>query len=253
MDKKILVKLGSNTAKNGFINEDYVVNKFNSWKDDSDAKKWLSIMGYDITKIESLNAVKLHGYKTDVQVKIEIVFADAIAAENISVKLVSNPKGFNQVDKRWIKTYIELWSLPPFIIDILRKFTGEDIISNDGSYILRDARRVFLDELYFPDQKILVDFFARNKFLIVSDILRGRGLFSANWMLVIQKLHGQEKSVLKNMSEVINHFASGEVVITNKGSLRIGKVTMQRKGGDAGRDTAKMLQFKINPAELFDI
>jgi R.HinP1I restriction endonuclease len=27
---------------------------------------------------------------------------------------------------------------------------------------------------------------------------------------------------------------------------------MQRKGGDGGRNTAKMLQFKINPAELFD-
>ena len=25
-----------------------------------------------------------------------------------------------------------------------------------------------------------------------------------------------------------------------------------RKGGDGGRDTAKMLQFKINPALLFD-
>lgn len=28
---------------------------------------------------------------------------------------------------------------------------------------------------------------------------------------------------------------------------------MQRKGGDGGRKTAQMLQFKINPAELFDI
>lgn len=27
---------------------------------------------------------------------------------------------------------------------------------------------------------------------------------------------------------------------------------MQRKGGDGGRESAKMLQFKINPAELFD-
>jgi len=27
---------------------------------------------------------------------------------------------------------------------------------------------------------------------------------------------------------------------------------MQRKGGDSGRKTAQMLQFKINPAELFD-
>ena len=31
------------------------------------------------------------------------------------------------------------------------------------------------------------------------------------------------------------------------------KITMQRKGGDGGRITANMLQFKINPAELFEI
>jgi len=46
-------------------------------------------------------------------------------------------------------------------------------------------------------------------------------------------------------------FGGGEVRITHRGSLRIGKITMQRKGGDAGRDTSKMLQFKINPMELF--
>ncbi|PIP30525.1 type II restriction endonuclease, partial [bacterium (Candidatus Howlettbacteria) CG23_combo_of_CG06-09_8_20_14_all_37_9] len=27
---------------------------------------------------------------------------------------------------------------------------------------------------------------------------------------------------------------------------------MQRKGGDGGRESAKMLQFKINPVELFE-
>jgi hypothetical protein len=27
---------------------------------------------------------------------------------------------------------------------------------------------------------------------------------------------------------------------------------MQRKGGDNGRDTANMLQFKINPVQLFN-
>jgi len=34
--------------------------------------------------------------------------------------------------------------------------------------------------------------------------------------------------------------------------LHLGKVTMQRKGGDAGRNTANMLQFKINPLKLFE-
>ncbi|MCB0512553.1 MAG: hypothetical protein H6552_05360 [Chitinophagales bacterium] len=38
-----------------------------------------------------------------------------------------------------------------------------------------------------------------------------------------------------------------------QGNFKIGRITMQRKGGDNGRETAKMLQFKINPAELFEV
>jgi hypothetical protein len=49
----------------------------------------------------------------------------------------------------------------------------------------------------------------------------------------------------------MNVFGGGDIRITDRGSLRIGKILMQRKGGDNGRDTAKMLQFKINPVELF--
>ena len=59
---------------------------------------------------------------------------------------------------------------------------------------------------------------------------------------------------MKNINSVINYFfADGKVEISPRGSLKIGKVTMQRKGGDAGRETANMLQFKIDPAEIFNI
>jgi hypothetical protein len=51
---------------------------------------------------------------------------------------------------------------------------------------------------------------------------------------------------------VIDFYAAGDVEITIRGSLKIGAITMQRKGGDGGRETAKMLQFKLNPAMLFD-
>jgi len=50
----------------------------------------------------------------------------------------------------------------------------------------------------------------------------------------------------------MNVFGNGDVAISPRGSLNIGKIGMQRKGGDGGRDTAKMLQFKINPVELFN-
>jgi hypothetical protein len=38
-----------------------------------------------------------------------------------------------------------------------------------------------------------------------------------------------------------------------KGSINIGRVGVQRKGGDNGRETANMLQFKLDPTSLFNI
>ncbi|EAH5200864.1 hypothetical protein D8J80_09915, partial [Campylobacter upsaliensis] len=69
------------------------------------------------------------------------------------------------------------------------------------------------------------------------------------WFLVILRLESKIEWVLKPINEVIN-FYGGEVRFSPQGSLKIGKVTMQRKGGDGGRESAKMLQFKIDPCEL---
>lgn len=249
MNDKDLIKLGSVTAKGGFRNEDDIVAKFNNWKKDGDAQKWLEIMGYPVKEIEKVEAVKLHGYKTDVQVQITIYMKKAIAAENLSVKLVSNPQGFNQVDKRWVDNYAEMWNMPKDIVKILKLFTGETKPTKSG---LRDPRRMFFDEMNESDQRKIVDFFAKNKILIVSDILKGRGKFSAGWMLVALITDKANRWVLKSINHVMNVFADGEVRITPQGSLKIGKIGMQRKGGDAGRPTSNMLQFKINPVELFD-
>lgn len=249
MTKINLIKLGSQTAKGGFRNEDDIVRKFNDWKNDEDAQKWLKIMGYPINEIEKVEAVKLHGYKTDVQVQITIYMKKAIAAENLSVKLVSNPQGFNQVDKRWVDKYVEMWDMPSDIIKILKLFTGEIAPTKSG---LRDGRRIFFDEMSEGDRKKIIDFFTKNKILIVSDILKGRGKFSAGWMLVALVMPKESRWILKSINHAMNVFADGEVRITLQGSLKIGKITMQRKGGDAGRDTSKILQFKINPVELFN-
>ena len=248
MSKKDLIKLGSATAKGGFRNEDDIVRKFNDWKKDEDAQKWLAIMGYPIKEIEKVEAIKLHGYKTDVQVQIIIYLKKAIAAENLSIKLVSNSQGFNQIDKRWVDKYVEMWEIPADITKILKIFTGEISPTKSG---LRDKRRTFLSEMSEGDQKKIIDYFTKNKILVVSDILKGRGKFSAGWMLFALVANGESSWVLKSINHAMNIFADGPVRITNQGSLKIGKITMQRKGGDAGRDSAKMLQFKINPVELF--
>ena len=251
MKKKDLKVTGSYTAKGGFENENKIVAKFNNWKTDQEAQSWLVIMGYVIKEIESIKAVKLSNrYKTDVQVQITIYMKKAISAENLSIKLVSNPAGFNQIDKRWIKKYAEMWNIPEDIVKILQLFTGE--ISPKNRENLRDNRRMFLNEMKKEEQKKVLDFFSKNKFLVISDMLKGRGKFSAGWMLVVLKTKENNKWVLESINHGINFFAEGTVRITSKGSLKIGRVTMQRKGGDAGRETAKMLQFKINPVKLFN-
>lgn len=244
------IRLGSRTAKRGFETERDVVDKFNNWRDDEDAQQWLTIMGYDLKEIEKVKAIIITGsHKTDVQVQITIYLKEAIAVENISVKLVSNPQGFNQIDKRWIDKYVEMWNIPENITRALKLFTGE-IKPTRGN--LRDPRRMFLDEMDTQTQKLIVNFFSENKILIVSDILKGSDEFPVNWMMVVLKKKNENPEwVLKHINHVLNVLGGGEVIITHRGSLRIGKITMQRKGGDAGRDTSKMLQFKINPMELF--
>ena len=243
-------KLGSETAKAGFQNEKDIIAKFNDWHKDYEAQEWLKIMDYNLQKIEKVEAIKLHGYKTDVQIKITIHLKEAIAIENLSIKLVSNKKGFNQIDKRWTDAYVEMWSMPKDIENILKLFVGE-IISKRKD--LKDKRRMFLNEMDEKSQNKIVQFFNDNKVLVISDILKGRGKFSAEWFLVAQKSDSESRWVLKNMNEVINHYSSGDVFIKPRGSLQIGRIGMQRKGGDGGRKTAQMLQFKIDPTELFDI
>ena len=111
---------------------------------------------------------------------------------------------------------------------------------------------MFLNEMDAQTQKLIVDFFSENKILIVSDILKGSDELPANWMMVVLKKKNENPEwVLKHINHVLNVLGSGEVRITDRGSLKIGKITMQRKGGDAGRETSKMLQFKIIPLDLF--
>lgn len=248
-EKERLIRWGSTTAKNGFQNERDVAEKFNKWKTDEEAKEWLLIMGFELEEIEYVKAIIIHGEKTDVQIQVSIKLKEAILAENIQVKLVSNPSGFNQIDKRWVDTYQKLWLIPDDLVLILKYFTGEILPYIDNP---KNPRRMFFYE--FPEQDInkVISFFSNNKALIINDLLRGRGRYAAQWMLVVHKHPSAFSWVLKPMNVAINHYSTGNVKLSPRGSLLLGKITMQRKGGDGGRPSACMLQFKVNPMSLFE-
>lgn len=244
-----LVKLGSQTARNGFKNEQDIAERFNHWKEHHEAQEWLSIMGYDLTQIERVKAIVLHGYKADLNVQVFIFYSDAVDIRNIQVKLVSNKRGFNQIDKRWLKTYQELWHFDDEILRLLKHFTGElpPYIFNS-----KNKKRMFINEFSEAEQNLVLDWFRKNKILVLTDIIRGRGEFCAEWVLVAQKIKDNARWVLKNINEVLQHYGEGDVELSPRGSIKLGRVTIQRKGGDNGRETANMLQFKIDPTELFD-
>lgn len=278
-------KLGSETAKSGFANEKAICKKFNNWQDDNEAKEWLQIMNYNLDKLDSVTAIQVptrikkeelkkfniteNDYdefvkfkKADAQIRILIKIGNILRIENLSLKKISIKKnksnsGFNQIDKRWVDTYQQIWHFDNEVAEGLKLFTGEIKPPKEITSLikLRDKRRVYLDELPEHLRNKIVGFFKNNKILIVSDILKGRGGLSADWMLVTRYDESLNTTTwtLKDINTAMNFFGCGDIIVSKEGSLHIGKITMQRKGGDAGRPTANMLQFKFKPCELFEL
>lgn len=65
---------------------------------------------------------------------------------------------------------------------------------------------------------------------MLTDILRGRGDFAAEWVLVAQKVSNNARWILRNINEVLQHYGSGDISLSPRGSINFGRVTIQRKG-----------------------
>ncbi len=237
---------GSQTAKDGFKNETEIATKFNNWQTDADAKDWLRTLGYEIDEIRLVEATKPHGEKSDVIVKINT--SDGEFSEGISIKLVSSENGFNQIDKRWLSHYERMWKMPDDVRDAMKLFLGE--VPPQGKS--RKLERMYFNEMDELARQAVLKFFTDNRDQIVSDLFEGDGVYKADWLMVAQKKTEGQRWVLWRIDEAAAFFSDGKVEFTRQGNLKIGKITVQRKGGDGGRESAKMLQFKINPTLLFE-
>lgn len=252
------VMTGSEIAKGGFDNEWEIISKFNNWKADADAQAWLRIMMYDLAEIVSVKAEKPENkYKSDVNVVINVSIVKknkvtmVLSVENIQVKLVTGDNGFNQVEKKRVEQYKTAWHMPDDIVELLKLYDGELPPRNGSS----NPKRMFANEFTEAEQNRLLTYFQDHLVMIVSDIIRGRGRFAAEWTLVINR--DKERTfyrwVLISINEAIGFYIGDcKATITPKGNFKLGNVTLQRKGGDNGADTANMLQFKANPLILFN-
>lgn len=272
-------ELGSKTAKGGFANEKAICNKFNDWKKDEEAQEWLKIMGYNIKKLNSVKAIQIPTRikksdlfkfgvneveyeqfvkfkKADAQISIIIKIGNILKIENLSLKKANKDADYNQIDKRSVANYQKMWKFDDEISFWLKLFTGElnpkKYTKETGIKIFRDNRRLFLNEMPEIIQNKIIRFFDRNRIVIISDIIRGRGGLSADWMLVtrLDRINNTTTWTLNDINTVMNFFGKGEVCISPRGSLYVGKITMKRKGGTP--DPTK-LQFMIRPCQLFNL
>jgi len=143
-------ELGSKTAKGGFANEKAICKKFNSWRKDIEAQEWLNIMGYDIKKLNSVKAIQIPTHikkidlskfevkeeeeeyeqfvrfkKADAQIRIIIMIGNILKIENLSLKKANSDADYNQIDKRTVEVYQEIWNFDDEIAFWLKLFTGE--------------------------------------------------------------------------------------------------------------------------------
>lgn len=96
--------------------------------------------------------------------------------------------------------------------------------------------------------------FSDTKQKLVREMFAGREKPKAEWVLVtkVDNDGNVETSVIERIEKCIRE-AFGDVSITKRGNLKIGSLTIQRKGGDNGRKSAQMLQAKYKPMSVFNL
>lgn len=260
-------EIASRTAKGGIDTECNVADKFNHWRSDKDAKRWLKEMNYNLKEIETVVARTVGGLseKTDVAVNVTIYIQKkkpgqriAESVENIQVKRVSNARGSNQMERKHVDKYIQPWHMPADVVRILKLFTGDIKPDRVGTV---SADRMYMDEMTDDERVKLKEYLESNMVMIISDITRGRGRYAVEWILVVQDYTDKSgthhyEDILLSINEAINYYVGDHTVDfppaqkdgTHAG-IRMGRVTIQRKGGD----DPTSLQFKSDPSKLFEL
>ena len=247
----------SDIAKSGFKTEDEIVKEFNSWKETEEknkqVKNWIKKMGISDPKIVSARLTRGH---VEGNSKADIIVDIDGKKYGISVKkYTEQQQDYNQVDKRKVDNYDKMWHFPTDVKSILKQFCGVvGFRPSDTHDDTRDPRRYFLTELDKDAQDKVLKFFDENKDLIVINILKGDREPYADFILVVEKSQQNDikRTNIVPIDQVLDHY-TGQVEITKRGSLKIGKITVQRKGGNGGGLGAQMLQFKLSPSEMMDV
>ena len=243
MDANERRKLGSETAKSGFDFEKVVENSLLNFKENSLGKDLLLETGINIENIIDIKKLsKTNNEKSDVRVLIKLKDNDLIF--NISCKSYGDAS-FNQIDKRPVDKYAEIFNFPDAVTVALKKFTGE---INDGI-----NKRKFFDQLLEEERKYILEYFRKISKEVIELLFIGNGSNKINWVVLRKKETPNEKEKINILPvSFCIDWANGEVRESkiHRGHIStfsVGKIKIQRKGGTPDPNS---LQFKFSPGDL---
>jgi len=90
-----------------------------------------------------------------------------------------------------------MWNIPVDISAILKRYSGE---IKPNILKPKNKRRMFAYEFSEKEKSDILLWLNNNQSLIITDILKGRGQFAAEWMLVAQKTKSDSRWILKPMN-----------------------------------------------------
>jgi len=237
--------LGSETAKSGFEFEKVVENSLLNFRNNSLGKDLLIETGINLENIIDIEKLpKKNNEKSDVRVLIK--FKNKDVTFNISCKSYGDAS-FNQIDKRPVNKYAEIFNFPDVVIEALKKFTGE---INDGV-----NKRKYFDQLLKEERRHILNYFKKISKEIIELVFIGNGSNKINWVVLRKKETPNEKEKINILPvSFCIDWANGEVRESklHRGHIStfsVGKIKIQRKGGTPDPNS---LQFKFSPGDLHE-
>ncbi len=234
-------------AKRGFKAEKLLIEKIN---ERSAATVWvveeaLGCLGYGDVVAEKPGSRE----KPDV-----ILLQQEFVKAGISIKTFGpGTSSSNQVFRTPVQQYEREWDVPRDVSALIRNFVG----------IGESLSRVFFDEVSTDEATTVLDFFGQVQPHVISSILAGKAgvALRADWLMLHEakdekwheRIGNRDFWKMYPMAKVIDICCTVPPAITADGGLRLGLgITMQRKGGDGGRESANDLQFKMNPRAILE-
>lgn len=152
--------------------------------------------------------------------------------------------GFNQIKRSSLKNFRKEFALPDNISALLTRYTVK------RKKFLTKGKNYTNEEL-----EGLKSYLSLNRKALMLSAFTGQAQKSkANWLLLHQwtppkwekNIARKDRSVLISMREVLKVFDDNPVSFSRYGTITFGAgITLQRKGGDNGEESANDLQFKM--------